>query len=167
MLSGPESRVRPVCPRRQTICDSISTKATFAKVIQCPAAAVPLNPLKAGHRMALFGLGLGLLLEVVRRAFAEVIQMERIAISAVALLVYIFVLRLCSRHRNVEVHFILAWSFTRVGVVAIAVMILTGLAVSSAVPGYFALVVRAAIGAYVIREAFEIISEAQQAGRVA
>jgi len=117
--------------------------------------------------MALFGLGLGLLLEVVRRAFAEVIQMERIAISAVALLVYIFVLRLCSRHRNVEVHFILAWSFTRVGVVAIAVMILTGLAVSSAVPGYFALVVRAAIGAYVIREAFEIISEAQQAGRVA
>ena len=119
--------------------------------------------------VALLFLGAGLLLEVVRRIFAggapEGIWM--MAISIVALAVNIIVLRLLSNQRSDEVHMRAAWMFTRADVVANAAVIVSGLAVMATGLRYFDLIVGAAIGAYVIREALEIVTEARQAQRAA
>lgn len=117
--------------------------------------------------LALLVLGAGLLVEVVRRfvrgGFPEGAWM--IAIAALALIVNIIVLRLLSRQRNDEVHLRAAWIFTRADVIANAAVILSGLAVLVTGSRYFDLAVGAAIAAYVIREAFEIISDARQVQR--
>jgi len=119
--------------------------------------------------VALLLLGAGLLLEVVRRFFEggapEGIWM--IAISAVALAVNVIVLRLLSSQRSDEVHMRAAWIFTRADVVANAAVILSGLAVLATGLRHFDLIVGAAIGAYVIREALEIVKEARQTQRTA
>jgi cation diffusion facilitator family transporter len=119
--------------------------------------------------VALLFLGAGLLWEVVRRIFAggapEGIWM--MAISIVALTVNIIVLRLLSNQRSDEVHMRAAWIFTRADVVANAAVIASGLAVMATGLRYFDLLVGAAIGAYVIREALEIVAEARQAQRTA
>lgn len=119
--------------------------------------------------LALLLLGLGLLLEVVRRYFEGGMPEGTwmIVISSVALIVNIIVLRLLSRQRSEEVHLRAAWIFTRADVVANAAVILSGIAVMATGLRYFDLVVGAAIGLYVIREAFEIITEARQAQRSA
>jgi cation diffusion facilitator family transporter len=115
--------------------------------------------------VALLFLGFGLLLEVVRRIFEggapEGLWM--IGISTAALAVNIVVLRFLSRQRSEDVHMRAAWIFTRADVIANAAVILSGLAVLATGLRYFDLIVGAAIGAYVIREAFEIIREARQA----
>lgn len=119
--------------------------------------------------IALLVLGLGLLVEVVRR-FSEggvPVGTWIIAISSVALIVNIIVLRLLSRQRSEEVHLRAAWIFTRADVIANAAVILSGIAVIMTGSRYFDLVIGAGIGLYVIREAFEIISEARDAQRTA
>lgn len=115
--------------------------------------------------LALLVLGVGLLIEVVRRVL-EGSSPEgawMIAISAVALVVNIVVLRLLSMERSEEVHIRAAWIFTRADVVANSGVLIAGIAVWFTENRYFDLVVGAAIGAYVIREASQIISEAQNA----
>lgn len=113
----------------------------------------------------LLALGVGLIIEVVRRLFGgstpEGVWM--MAISLPALAVNVFVFRLLSRQRDGEVHLRAAWIFTRADVVANAAVILSGLAVLLTGVRYFDLVVGAAIGVYVVKEAFEILKQAREA----
>lgn len=114
---------------------------------------------------ALLILGCGLLLEVLRRFTygAAPDGPWMIIVAAIALLVNVIVLRLLSRQRSGEVHLRAAWIFTRADVVANVAVILSGIAVLLTGYRYFDLVVGAAIGTFVIREAWEIISEAKDA----
>lgn len=117
--------------------------------------------------VALLVLGAGMLLEVFRRG-VEGSAPEgplMMLVSTIALVVNVIVLRLLKRQRNQEVHLRAAWIFTRADVVANAAVLLSGLAVWATGLRYFDLVVGAAIGLYVMREALEIISEARQARR--
>lgn len=113
----------------------------------------------------LLALGIGLIVEVVRRAFSgdAPAGFGMIAVSLPALAVNIIVLRLLARQRSAEVHMRAAWIFTRADVVANLAVILSGIAVVLTQSRYFDLTVGAAIGAYVIREAFEILTEARNA----
>jgi cation diffusion facilitator family transporter len=110
-------------------------------------------------------LGIGLIAEVIRRVCdgSPPDGGWMIAVSLVALVVNIVVLRLLSRQRSAEVNLRAAWIFTRADVVANAAVILSGLAVLLTSNRYFDLVVGAAIGVYVVREAFEILREARKA----
>lgn len=119
--------------------------------------------------LVLLALGFGLIVEVVRRFFEggnpEGIWM--IVVSVIALAVNVIVLRLLSRQRSDEVHMRAAWIFTRADVIANGAVILSGIAVLLTGLRQFDLAVGAAIGAYVVREAFEIIGEARVAKRTA
>jgi cation diffusion facilitator family transporter len=146
--------------------DMLSDAAVYAIAL----AAIERSPrFKANAAMfsgiALLALGAGLLFEVIRRFLAGGSPEGpwMIAVASVALVVNVIVLRLLSRQRSQEVHLRAAWIFTRADVVANAAVILSGLAVLATGSRYFDLFVGAAIGAYVVREAFEIISEARQA----
>jgi cation diffusion facilitator family transporter len=110
-------------------------------------------------------VGLGVVIEAVRRAFvgAEPIGVWMIGIALLALAVNAYVLRLLQRQRSDEVHMRAAWIFTRADVVANAAVILSGVAVLVTSVVYFDLVVGAAIGIYVIKEAMEILGEAKRA----
>ena len=114
---------------------------------------------------ALLLLGIGMLAEVVRRAFAGAAPegIGMIGIAAAALVVNVIVLRLLAAQRSAEVHMRAAWIFTRADVVANAAVILSGLAVLATGIAAFDLVVGAAIALYVMREAFEILGEAKEA----
>lgn len=115
--------------------------------------------------LVLLALGIGLIVEVARRFFIggtpEGTWM--IVVSVVALAVNIMVLRLLSRQRSGEVHMRAAWIFTRADVIANGAVILSGIAVLLTGLREFDLAVGTAIGAYVVREAFEIIGEARAA----
>ena len=115
--------------------------------------------------VSLLLLGTGVILDAVRRMLVgEAPEADwMIAVSFVALVVNIVVLRLLSNQRNGEVHLRAAWIFTRADVVANAAVILAGFAVLLTGIRYFDHAVGAAIGAYVVREAFEIISQARAA----
>ena len=86
-----------------------------------------------------------------------------IAIAAVALAVNATVLRLLSKQRQDEVHIRATWIFTRADVVANIAVILSGVAVLLTDIRYFDLIVGAAIGIYVSKEALEILREARKA----
>lgn len=117
--------------------------------------------------LMLFVLGIGLLVEVVRRAFdgGSPSGGWMMAISAIALVVNICVLRLLSQQRNGEVHLRAAWIFTRADVIANAAVIASGLAVLLTGIRYFDLAVGTAIAAYVVREALEILRDARETKR--
>ncbi len=110
-------------------------------------------------------LGIGVVVDVVRRFISgeppEGAWM--IAVAAVALAVNATVMRLLSRQRQDEVHIRATWLFTRADVVANIGVILSGVAVLLTGIRYFDLVVGAAIGLYVAKEALEILSEARTA----
>lgn len=111
-------------------------------------------------------VGLGVVAEAAWRAVTGV-QPEggwMIAVATLALAVNAYVLRLLQTQRSGEVHMRAAWIFTRADVVANAAVILSGVAVLLTGIFYFDLVVGAAIGIYVIREALEILREAREAG---
>ncbi|MBX7482551.1 cation diffusion facilitator family transporter [Qipengyuania qiaonensis] len=148
--------------------DMLSDAAVYALAL----IAIGRSPrFKANAAMvsgvALLVLGFGLFVEVVRRSFdgGAPEGAGMIAVATVALIANIIVLRLLSRQRNDEVHLRAAWIFTRADVVANAAVILSGLAVLATGSRYFDLIVGAAIGLYVMREAFEIISNARRAQR--
>lgn len=86
-----------------------------------------------------------------------------ILVASVALIVNSNVLRLLNKQRNQEVHFRATVIFTRVDVIANIAVIISGIVVIATGFRYFDLAVGAAIGAYVIREAMEILSEAKKA----
>lgn len=111
-------------------------------------------------------LGIGVLAEVARRAIygSEPEGAWMIGVATLALAVNIVVLRLLTPMRQREVHLRAAWLFTRADVVANAGVIVSGLLVLVLGLRYADLVVGTAIGLYVIREAFEILREAREAG---
>lgn len=113
----------------------------------------------------LMALGLGVLLDVARRAVfgAEPAGAWMIAVAAIALVVNWVVLRLLARVRDREVHLRAAWIFTRADVVANAAVILSGVLVVVTGSRWIDLLVGAGIGVYVLREALEILGEAREA----
>ncbi|WP_247713874.1 cation diffusion facilitator family transporter [Qipengyuania xiamenensis] len=112
-------------------------------------------------------VGIGVVFEAVRRVFvgAEPVGVLMIIVALVALAVNTYVLRLLQRQRSDEVHMRAAWIFTRADVVANVAVIVSGASVLLTGVIYFDLLVGAAIGLFVMREAMEILREARQADR--
>ena len=110
-------------------------------------------------------LGLGVLLDVARRVTSgeppEGLLM--VGVAAIALAANATVLRLLSKQRRDEVHIRATWIFTRVDVIANAAVVVAGLAVYLTGIRYFDLAVGAAIGAYVTKEALEILRHSREA----
>ena len=110
-------------------------------------------------------VGIGVLGDVVRRAIIGSTPEGSwmIAVALLALIVNVVVLRLLSKQRRDEVHIRAAWIFTRADIVANSAVIASGVAVLLTSIGYFDLVVGAAIGLYVVKEALEILRDAKKA----
>ncbi|WP_074443559.1 cation transporter [Saliniramus fredricksonii] len=83
-------------------------------------------------------------------------------VASIALAVNATVLKLLSRYRDGEVHLRATWIFTRADLVANMAVIVSGVAVLVTEIRALDLIVGAGIGIYVIREAFEILSEARK-----
>lgn len=110
-------------------------------------------------------LGLGVLGDVARRAFAdnEPASVIMMATASLSLLVNVIVLRLLGRFREGEVHLRATWIITRVDVIANAAVITAGLAVMLTGYRWLDLVIGGAIGGYVCKEAAEILIEGRRA----
>lgn len=118
--------------------------------------------LSSGSILAL--LGAGVLIDTARRALgeSEPVGWIMIASTSVSLVVNITVLRLLAPYRRGEVHLRASWVFTRADVVAnlgVIVAAVLVIATASRVPD---LIVGFAIGAYVIKEALEILRDARR-----
>lgn len=90
-----------------------------------------------------------------------------IVVASIALVVNSTVLRMLSRQRDPEVHIRATVIFTRVDVIANIAVIISGVIVLATGFRFVDLVVGAAIGAYVIKEAFEILGDAKEAREAA
>lgn len=104
-------------------------------------------------------LGLGLLIEVIRRGLegSNPVSEGMLVAALLSLAVNVTVLRLLQPYREGEAHLRATWIFTRADVVAnLGVIASAGLVwvLDSRIPD---LIVGAAIGAYVVREAIEIL----------
>jgi len=112
-------------------------------------------------------LGILVLLDVGRRALvgSEPESMVMMAVAFVSLLVNATVLRMLGRYREGEVHLRATWIFTWVDVIANIGVMLSGLLVWLTGARFPDLVMGAAIGIYVAKEAIEILSEAREARR--
>jgi cation diffusion facilitator family transporter len=113
----------------------------------------------------ILALGVGVLAEVVRRFIygSQPESVWMIGIAALALAVNVTVLLMLKPIRGEGVHISAAWICTRADVVANAGVILSGILVAATGWRYADLIVGAAIGAYVIKEALEILREAKEA----
>ena len=109
-------------------------------------------------------LGIGVLVEVALRFLSGETPrgVWMIIVAALALIVNATVLRLLSKQRQ-EVHITATQIFTRVDVIANVATILSGIAVLATGLRYFDLVVGAAIGLYVVKEALEILGRGRAA----
>lgn len=109
-------------------------------------------------------LGCAVLLDVARRAISgeppEGLIM--VLVAALALAVNAMVLKLLNRYRDGEVHLRATWIFTRADLIANIAVIVSGIAVLLTGIRALDLIVGAGIGIYVIREAFEILSDARE-----
>jgi cation diffusion facilitator family transporter len=115
--------------------------------------------------LVLFVLGIGVFADVGRRILTGEPPEGwiMIGVASVALIVNANVLRMLSRQRSQEVHFRATVIFTRVDVIANMAVILSGITVIASGFRYVDLAVGAAIGAYVLKEALEILEEAREA----
>ena len=109
-------------------------------------------------------LGLGLLIETGRRGLvgSEPVGGLMLLAAGISLVVNLIVLRLLQRFKQSEVHLRATWIFTRADVVAnLGVLVAAGLV---AITGsrFPDLLVGGAIGAYVVKEAIEILREARE-----
>jgi len=109
-------------------------------------------------------LGCAVLLDVARRAISGELPggLLMVFVASIALAVNATVLKLLSRYRDGEVHLRATWIFTRADLVANMAVIVSGVAVLVTEIRALDLIVGAGIGIYVIREAFEILSEARK-----
>ena len=114
-------------------------------------------------------LGAGVVLDVARRTWlgSDPESGVMMVTAALSLAVNAYVIRLLTRFRRGEVHLRAAWLFTRADVVANIGVIVSGLLVLLTGSRYPDLIVGLAIGAYVIREALEILENARRARREA
>jgi cation diffusion facilitator family transporter len=113
----------------------------------------------------LLALGIGLLVEVGRRAFygAEPLSGWMIGTALLSLMVNVTVLRMLAPLKSGEVHLRATWLFTRADVVANLGVILAGILVLWWGSPYPDFIIGAAIGLYVIKEALEILGDAARA----
>jgi cation diffusion facilitator family transporter len=109
-------------------------------------------------------LGLLLLADIVRRAIVGSAPEGQwmMGIACVSLVVNTVVLKLLSRFRKGEVHLRATWIFTRADVIANLGVIASGAVVAVTGWRYPDLVIGAAIGVYIIKEALEILREARE-----
>lgn len=114
-------------------------------------------------------LGLGVLVEVGRRAMvgSEPVSDLMVGVASLSLVVNMSVLRLLQRFRTGDVHLRASWIFTRADVVANVGVIASALLVAWTGSRYPDLIVGTLIGIYVVREAWEILSEAREARHAA
>jgi cation diffusion facilitator family transporter len=108
-------------------------------------------------------LGISLLLEVIRRVFSgsQPAALPIVGVAIISLGVNIYVLRSLRPFQSGEVHLRAAWIFTRADVIAsFGVVVSAGLVAltGSRIPD---LLVGAAIGLYVIKEAIDILRDAE------
>lgn len=110
-------------------------------------------------------LGLGVLVEVGRRALfgSEPVGGWMIGIALLSLAVNMTVLRMLTPLRHGDVHLRASWIFTRADVVANIGVVISGVLVALTHARYPDLIIGTLIGLYVVREAFEILSEAREA----
>lgn len=110
-------------------------------------------------------LGVGVIADVVRRLISGGTPdgAWMIAVAAVAAMVNAYVLRMLSKQRQDEVHMRATVIFTRVDVIANIAVVLSGIIVIATGFRFVDLLVGAAIGVYVTKEASEIISIARHA----
>src|ERR1700730_2247683 len=110
-------------------------------------------------------LGVLVLLDAGRRALfgSEPESLVMMAVAFLSFLVNASVLRMLGRYREGEVHLRATWIFTRVDVIANVAVMLSGLGVLLTGSQFPDLIVGGAIGIYVVKEAFEILSEAREA----
>jgi Co/Zn/Cd efflux system component len=110
-------------------------------------------------------LGVLVLLDVGRRALfgSEPESLVMMAVASLSLIVNATVLRMLGRYREGEVHLRATWIFTRVDVIANIGVMLSGLVLLLTGSRFPDLIVGSAIGVYVVKEAFEILSEAREA----
>ena len=115
--------------------------------------------------LVLFALGIGVFGDVGRRILTGEPPEGwiMIAVASVALLVNANVLRMLSRQRSQEVQFRATVIFTRVDVIANVAVIISGITMIATGFRYVDLAVGAAIGAYIVKEALEILEEAREA----
>lgn len=113
----------------------------------------------------LLALGLALLAEVSRRAIAgsEPLGAAMLGVALASLGVNLVVLRLLRPYREGEVHLRATWIFTRADVVANLGVIAAAVLVFVTGSRFPDLVAGAAIAAYIVREAVEILSQARAA----
>lgn len=111
--------------------------------------------------VALLVLGLGVLGDTLRRAIvgSEPFSLLMIGAAAASLAVNAIILHLLRRFRDAEIHLRAAYVDTGVDVVANLAVILAGFVISITRFRYADLLVGAAIGVYVVREALELIGE--------
>jgi len=109
-------------------------------------------------------LGIGVLIDVARRALygSSPEGAIMVAVASAALVVNATVLRLLARMRESGVHLKATWIFTRADLIANFGVIASGLVVWLTGNRYVDLSIGGAIGAYVIKEAFEILGEARK-----
>jgi Co/Zn/Cd efflux system component len=110
-------------------------------------------------------LGALVLLDVGRRALfgSAPESLVMMGVAAASFVVNASVLRMLGRFRQGEVHLRATWIFTRVDVIANIGVVLSGLLVLLTGSRFPDLVAGVAIGAYVVKEAIEILGEAREA----
>lgn len=147
--------------------DMLSDAGAYAIAL----AAIGRSPLFKARSAAVNGLivlmlGLGVLVEVGRRAIygSEPQSAWMIGVASLALVVNVSVLWILRPIQQGEVHLRATWICTRADVVANAGVIVSGVLVAATGLRIADLIVAAAIGAYVIKEAVEILREARVAG---
>lgn len=111
-------------------------------------------------------LGAGVIVDTIRRAFGseEALGWIMVGSSGLSLIVNMVVLRMLARFRRGEVHLRASWIFTRADVVANVGVILAAVLVLIFHNRWPDTVIGLVIGAYVIKEAFEILKEARESG---
>lgn len=117
--------------------------------------------------LVLLLLGVGVLVEVVRRAFYGEAPdgLLMLIVAAVSLGVNGSVLRMLSKYRHGDVNLRATWIFTRADVIANLALIVSGAVVLLIGLRAIDLIVGAGIGCYVIKESVEILEDARKARR--
>lgn len=112
-------------------------------------------------------LGVGVLIEVARRAFTGEAPdgWSMLVVATISLAVNVTVLRMLGKFRDGDVHLRATWMFTRADVIANLALIVSGAVVLWTGFRAIDLIVGAGIGCYVIKESFEILDDARKARR--
>ena len=108
-------------------------------------------------------LGIGVITEVVRRAFARIEPMSEVMfiVGGIALIANSICVVLLTKHRNGEVHLRASWIFTTNDVIVNAGVMLSGVLVWLTSSAYPDLVVGLVISAIVIRGGISIVRDAR------